>query len=165
MQPAAIIEKLKPIIQQLLGLAAGRIHVLATTLIISLVIALIIWLVIRFFFCLSLFSAYKLVPQENKIFPAWFCWMLLIPFVCLAFEWIMLPFGIPDAFKKYLSDNRKAKRRIKFLFGLGLAFAIVGSSLFFLPLIISLCFIARFILFVVYWIKIVTFKNRFLLNK
>lgn len=146
---------------QKLDLTPEQTHALIVIGLILGIVCLLIWLTIRFFFCLSVFSTYRLVPKKQRTFPTWFCWMMMIPLVSFIFEWIMLPFGIPGALKRCLMNNRKGLQRATSLTGLGLSFSILGC-LFWVPILSSILMTARLVLFIIYWVKIVTLKNFFL---
>lgn len=128
------------------------------------IITLIATLIIAILFSWSLYSAMKKVPQEKRAFPAWFCWMFLVPFAGFVFEWIMLPFGIPKSFKQYLPKNQAAQDKAGTLFGVGLAYVILVCLLF-IPYINILAGIAALVLFIIYWVQVVSFKNKFLTKK
>ncbi len=119
-------------------------------------------LLANIFFCASLYGAMKKVPENQRSFPAWFSWMIAVPFLHVIFSWIMLPFGIPNSFKQHCRDNQMAMAKAKSLFGLGLALVIL-MSLSVLPYINFGTGIATLVLYIIYWVKVVKFKKRFLL--
>jgi cytochrome bd-type quinol oxidase subunit 1 len=131
---------------------------------IGAIIGVIIGIIIAILFSWSLYAAMKKVPQEKRVFPAWFCWMFLIPIAGFVFEWIMLPFGIPKTFKQYLPKNQAAQDKAGNLFGVGLAYVIL-LWLLFIPYINILAGIAALVLFIIYWVQVVAFKKRFLVKK
>lgn len=122
---------------------------------------LIAAIIVKIFFCLSLYKAMKKVPEGKRKFPAWFCWMILVPLVNIVFSWIMIPFGIPGSFKNHLSKNKVAKQKAQTLFNVGLAYMILLTMLF-IPFVNLLAAIPALVLFIVYWVQIVSFKNEFL---
>jgi len=124
---------------------------------------LLLVFIVNILFCLSLYSAIKLVPPEKQIFPAWLVWLMLIPFIGVIFTWIMEPFGLPKAFEQALADNNEAVAKTKTLFGLGLAHAIL-RTLVFLPFFQLIFVIASLVVWIIYWVKIVDFKNKYLLT-
>lgn len=128
------------------------------------VLAIIILIfIINIFFCLSLYSALKCVPAEKRVFPAWLVWLMLIPIVGIIFAWMMEPFGLPKSFEAVLADNGEAIAKTKVLFGLGLAHVILMTVALF-PFLKWIVGIAALIVWIIYWVKVVDFKNKFLLN-
>jgi len=75
----------------------------------------------------------------------------------------MLPFGIPRSFAKQFSDNQEALKHSEKIFGLGLAYVVVDFFIF-LPILGIIFYIATLILFILYWVEVVKFKNNFLVN-
>lgn len=128
----------------------------------AFIIGLILF-IIFIFFCWSLYSAMKRIPVEKQVFPAWFCWMLLIPIVGYVFSWMMLPFGIPRSFERHLEDNPEAVKKSKTLFGVGLAYVII-PLLAWIPIIGILLSIATIVLWIIYWVKVVNFKKQYLMG-
>lgn len=129
---------------------------------ISVLLFTLALLIANIFFCLSLYSAMKKVPEKHRCFPAWFSWMLAIPILHLIFAWMMLPFGIPKSFKHHLQDNQEAIAKAKSLFGVGLALVIL-MTLSVLPYVNLGTGVATFVLYIIYWVKVVKFKKRFLI--
>lgn len=120
--------------------------------------------VVSIFFCLSLFTAMNLVPEENRTMPAWLVWLILIPGFGLIFLWLMVPFGAPNTFKKHFTDNSIAQNQADVLFKVGLAYVICATSAF-IPLIGFFAAAGAFVLWIVYWVKIVNFKNTHLVKR
>src|SRR3990167_7186297 len=77
--------------------------------------------VVKIFYCYMLNNILNRVPRENQQFPQWFIWLCLIPLLGIVFEWIMLPFGIPNALKKMFSTNQDAINSATTLFKLAIA--------------------------------------------
>ena len=100
----------------------------------SILLILAAGLLVKIFFCLSLYKAVKKVPVQHYLFPAWFCWMLLVPVASYVFAWLMLPFGLPKAFEKNFPENPKARSKARELFGIGLAIVILPAATVF-PLV------------------------------
>ncbi len=117
--------------------------------------------VVFILYLLSLFKAAKRVPQEHQVFPAWFVWMMLIPVAGYVFNWLMLPFGIPKSFEKYLSGNEQAVRDAKTLFGLGLTMVIIPLLLW-IPFVNIVLGIGAFAVWIIYWVKVVSFRKKYL---
>jgi hypothetical protein len=84
--------------------------------------------------------------------------MLLIPFVDFVFSWIMLPFGIPYAMQAAVADNPEALQKDKTIFGLGLSLMIT-TSLFIIPYLNLLAMIGAFVLWIIYWVAVVNFRQ------
>lgn len=135
----------------------------ATMGVFTVILALVV-LLIAVLFCLSLYSAMKKVPENKRVFPAWFCWMMLVPLANIVFEWIMIPFGLPKTFKAHLPKNAAAQAKAGTLFGVGLAMMILAMCSI-IPYLNFLTGPAAIILFIIYWVKVVSFKKRFLLKK
>ena len=123
-----------------------------------------ILLIITFFFCLTLFKILGRVPVENQGFPRWFVWLFFIPWLGLIFQFMMLPFGIPNAFKKTCSTNQDAIAAADVLLKLGLAQVILILLGMLLPMhplkqIASLLGLGAWI---AYWIMVVRFDKQYL---
>lgn len=123
----------------------------------------LVFFIVFIFFCWSTYAAMKAVPREHRVFPAWFCWMQLIPVVGYVFQWLMLPFGIPRSFDAVVHENEEAKTQTKTLFGVGLAYVII-PLLMWIPIINFILLIASIVLFIIYWMKVVKFKENYLLH-
>ena len=117
-------------------------------------------------YCWILFQIMQRIPRDKHQFPSWFIWLFLIPWVGLIFQLIMLPFGIPNTFKKAFPNNQNAISAAENLFKLGLAQVILTIFGMFLPIppINHIAAVAGFILWIVYWVMIVKFKNVYLKN-
>jgi len=135
-------------------------------ILIFLLILIGIAVLISFIWTLS--STLALVPKEHRLFPGWFCWLFLVPFVSLIFNWMILPFGLPISFKRYLKNNSEAITKANHLFVVGLILCIVWT----LPVLfmhqtyshtlVFLFSLITLILFIVYWVKVASFKKQFL---
>jgi len=133
------------------------------------------------FFCYALYDTMRRVPKEHRQFPAWFIWLFFIPLVGWVFQWIMLPFGIPNTLKKAFATNPVAVEKANTLFKIGLSQMIAFTLSFFLShayskqitlthisfsyLLLLLSVIAAFVLWIIYWVRCVSFKNQFLKNQ
>src|SRR3990167_8541374 len=67
-----------------------------------------IFMILVILFCASLFCTMQSIPKESRQFPSWFVWLLIVPGVGIVFQWIMLPFGIPNSIKKAAHTNKAA---------------------------------------------------------
>jgi len=119
--------------------------------------------IVMIFFCMSMYGAMNHVPADKQKFPGWLVWFFLIPLVGTVMQWIMLPFGIPDSFKNVVGDNKDALVQIKTIHGLGLAVVIL-MTMSFIPVLNIFAAIPTVVLWIIYWVKVVGFKNQFLLN-
>src|SRR3990167_6772532 len=130
-----------------------------------IVIAIVVFLV-TVVYCWTLYQIMERVPRDKHQFPSWLIWLFLIPWVGLIFQLIMLPFGIPNNFKKAFPNNQNAISAAENLFKLGLAQVILTIFGMFLPIptINHIAAVAGFILWIVYWVMIVKFKNVYLKN-
>jgi len=121
-------------------------------------------LIVNIFYSWSLFSAMKKVPEEKRVVPAWLSWFLLIPVVGIVFNWILEPFAIPNSFAAACDKNDPVvKGKISALFGLGLAHVIM-MTLCIIPFLFFILGIPILIVWIIYWVKIVNFKNEHLLT-
>lgn len=128
-----------------LGVLTGALFVIA------------LFLLPLIFFILSCLSLLKVIPKEYHTFPRWFCWLFVIPAVGYIFQWIMLPFGIPDAIKRF-STNPEAVKKASLLKAIGICFLIFSilSGIHFLTLLsatVSLVF------FIIYWVQVVKVRK------
>lgn len=131
----------------------------------TLSLALIaVLLIATFFYCLTLFKILQQVPKENQLFPSWFVWLFLVPWVGLVFQFIMLPFGIPSALKKTFATNQDAIASADILLKLGLAQVILILLGIFLPVhpINQIISIFGLGVWIAYWVMIVRFKKQYL---
>lgn len=126
--------------------------------IIAFILFSLMYYIPRIFFILSLSKTMRHVPKQFHVFPQWFLWMLLIPFVEFVFSWIMLPFGIPYAMQAAVPDNPEALRKSKVIFGLGLSLMIT-ISFFIIPYLNLLAMIGAFVLWIIYWVEVVNFRR------
>lgn len=131
----------------------------------KLSIALVILIfIVTVFYCLNLFNILQRIPKEKQQFPSWFVWLFLIPWVGFVFQWIMLPFGIPNALKKVVSNDQDAIAATDMLFKIGLAQMIMTLFGFFLPIhpINQIAAILGLVLWIAYWVMIMRFKKKYL---
>lgn len=125
-----------------------------------------IWVVIvviaSVLFCWTLYSLLRRIPPEDQQFPSWFVWLFLIPYVGFIFQWIMLPWGIPNALKKHFATNQDAIADADILFKLGLAqFVVMLFSLIFQHALGFYLGWLGIALWIVYWLLIIRFKTRY----
>ncbi len=123
----------------------------------------IVVLIIQILYLLSLYTAMEKVPENKRTFPSWFVWMMIIPLVGFVFAWIMEPFGLPKSFEAAAENNQKMKDDSKTIFGLGLTHMIL-ISVGIIPIIGWISIIVSFIIWIIYWVKVVNFKNTYLEN-
>ena len=130
---------------------------------IFLLTVLLVSVIAVILYCRMLYKMLKLVPKEDHQFPAWFVWMFLVPLVGVIFQWIMLPFGIPNTLKKYCANNQEALSKAKTLFRIGLTQVIILTiSAGALPPYDRAAGLASVALWILYWVKCVRFRNQFL---
>ena len=146
----------------------------------------VVALIASILFCLTLFRTMQLVPKKKRQFPSYFVWLCLVPFVGIIFEWLMLPFGIPNSIRHTAPDNKTLVKRTKTLFGIGLAQVILitfVAASHIIPLHIpdlvyvnqaghtsisisrsawGAASVAGVVLWIIYWVKVVSIKNEFL---
>ena len=129
----------------------------------SLVFIVVIF-IITFLYCLTLFKILHRVPKENQAFPSWFVWLFLIPWVGFIFQFIMLPFGIPNALKKTFPADQDAIESADVLLKLGLAQVILILLGIFLPVhpINQIVSVLGLGVWIAYWVMIVRFDKRYL---
>ena len=130
---------------------------------ISVLIVFVVYF-ITIFYCYVLYQILKRVPRENQQFPSWFVWLFLLPWAGLIFQWIMLPFGIPNAFKKTFPANQDAIHAADTLFKVAIAQLILTCFGIFVPLhpVNQIAAIVGLVCWIVYWVMIVKFKNKYL---
>ena len=122
----------------------------------------LVYLIVLAFFCFSVFKVLKAVPEQHQRFPAWLIWLTLLPIAGLVFIWIMLPFGVPQALKNFSSKEKpEAMADCKVIFSLGLAYAIL-VTVSIIPLLGLFTLVASFVVLIVYWSQIVSFRKRYL---
>ncbi|EKD44984.1 MAG: hypothetical protein ACD_70C00131G0004 [uncultured bacterium] len=130
----------------------------------TVIIVGIIFLIAKLLFGWTLFSLLKRIPKEHQTFPAWFVWLFWIPYAGYVFEWLMLPFGVPNAIKKGFSSNQNAVQTGDTLFKIGLAQVIVAlfHLLFWMPEILSwIIFFCVLGLWAWYWITAIVFLKKY----
>lgn len=120
-------------------------------------------LIVQILYLLSLYTAMESVPQPKRVFPSWFVWLMIIPMVGFIFAWIMEPFGLPNSFAAAAEGNEKMKEDSRMLFGIGLAHMIL-LSVSIIPVIGWVTVFVAFVLWIIYWVKVVNFKNTYLIN-
>ncbi len=133
----------------------------AQIFLIVLTVFILISMIVHFFFALSMNKTLKQVPKEHFLFPRWFVWFMVLPLINLIFEWMLLPYGLPKALKRYLPNNEKALKEANSLFALGLTIAILLICGL-IPYLGFLAAIPAFIIWIIYWAKMVTFRKMFL---
>jgi len=123
----------------------------------------IVYEIITAIFCFTLYTILQRITPEKRQFPNWFVWIFLIPYVGFIFQWIMLPFGIPNAFKNTFPVNQDAIAAADTLFKLGLAQVILTMFGIFFPIhpVNQVAGIAGIVLWILYWVKIIQFKKTF----
>lgn len=119
------------------------------------------YILIKILFALSTYTLMTQLPEDKRLFPAWFCWMFLIPFISYIFSWLMLPFGIPRSIRASFPDNPEAQQKANSLFGIGLAI-VIAPLIVWVPFINIFITLTLFVLFIVYWCAISNFKKTFL---
>lgn len=117
-------------------------------------------IIVNIFFTLSVYQTARCIPKNFHAFPIWFCWLFIIPFLGIVFKWIMLPFALPQALRKYKSANKKMQKSANKLFNIGIAYVITLSLCFFFSVMAFFIFIAAIILLIVYWSEIVDVRKQ-----
>ncbi len=161
-------------VQQQVHLAAHNLHVIGADLfLISLVVGSFVCFIL--FLC-SLQKTMRCVPIDKRLFPNWFIWMILIPGFFYLFSWLMLPFGIPHGLRNMVPNNKDALRETTHLKVFGLMIPILPPVIIFLQVMLMhsvssaiaifatlfLCVVLDLVSFVIYWIKIVSFRKKYL---
>lgn len=132
-------------------------------LILSIVLIGVVFL-ITLFYCWILFQILQRVPKENQQFPSWFVWLFVIPWLGFVFQWLMLPYGIPNALKKTYANNQDAVNAAETLFKIGLGQVILTTLGILTPINVlnQILAIAGIVLWILYWVKIVKFRNTYM---
>ena len=68
------------------------------------------FIIVNVFFALSFYKTAQCIPEKFHAFPIWFCWLFIIPFVGIVFKWMMLPFALPQALRKYKPEDEKVQK-------------------------------------------------------
>lgn len=137
---------------------------------------MVVFMILVVLFCASLFSTMQSIPKESRKFPSWFVWLMLLPGIGIVFQWIMLPFGIPNSIKKASHTNRSVVHRTHTLFGYGLVLAIISTMIgshHTLALIVNanddvilhikgLLAVVGMVFFALYWINVVSIRKKHL---
>lgn len=132
-------------------------HLTADILLIGLMV-LLPFFILKIFFCWSCYKTQNQIPLSYRLAPAGLCWLILIPVIGYIFEWIMLPFILPNSIRQYKSNDPLVAAKANSLMGVGLAFVIL-PLLSVIPLVNISAWIAEFILWIVYWVKIVDIRK------
>jgi cobalamin synthase len=111
----------------------------------------IIYLLIAIWFFYNIYRCVSKIPENQRVFPAWFAWLCLIPVIGYVFMWMVLPFGVGKSLQQHENVQIQAKGRT--LFGLGLALVIL-PLLTFIPLVNIFISITMLVLFILYWVNI-----------
>lgn len=139
---------------------------------------------IPIFFCRSMRKTMAYVPTDKSLFPSIFIWCTLIPFVGIIFQWLMFPFGIPDGLKNIVTNNDAAVRDTRSIKLLGYVLQVLATITYVLNIIslvreknifnqttqpffpmyfmMVLCSIVIFIVWIIYWVKVVQFRKKYL---
>lgn len=114
--------------------------------------------------CWVLYQIMQRIPSDKHQFPSWFIWLFLIPWVGFVFQFIMLPFGIPNTLKRAFPNDQNAITSADTLFKIGLAQVILTLFGMFFPirLVADVFAVVGFGLWFAYWYLIVKFKNTYL---
>lgn len=122
-------------------------------------------------FCWSIYKGLKLVPEDNLMFPRYFVWFMLIPFIGVIFFWLVLPFNVPTSFARTVQGNEKALDETRTLKRIGLTYTVCLllpylTFVSFIPTFIAgLANLVIFIAWILYWIKVVSFRKCYLENR
>ena len=127
----------------------------------SFILFLIIF-IITAIFCWNLYTILGKLPKENQKFPRWFVWLFLVPWIGFVFQWIMIPFGIPNAIRKTFPTNQEIINEENVLFQVGLANIIFTTFGIFFAIspINQIAAVAGIALWAAYWILIIRFKKK-----
>lgn len=118
------------------------------------IIGLAIW------FSATCYTTMTKIPEPKRVFPAWLCWLMLIPVAGYIFSWIMLPFGIPKSGCAAVPNNPDMERRAKVLFWLGIAYLVLTFFAIFLHSAgIPFLSIITFVLWIIYWVMLPGFRR------
>ena len=119
---------------------------------IAIIIMVIIFYIASIAFSWSAYKLLKIIDKDKQISPPWFAWLFLIPIVGYIFQWIVLPFGIGNALKKYEDMTIKLRGDTIFILGLTLVILPIAS---FIPVISPFASVACMVIYIIYWVKIV----------
>ncbi|MDP1573798.1 MAG: hypothetical protein Q8L78_02525 [Coxiellaceae bacterium] len=115
-------------------------------------------------YCTTLFLILRKVPEEKRVFPAWFVWFFLVPIVGFVFQWMMIPFGIPLSLRNAVKKDQNAIHATKILTYLGLIQVLLPTvGLFIHKSTLSMILAgAGIAVWAIYWVTIVWFKSKYL---
>lgn len=131
---------------------------------ISIVILLSIGLLLipRIFYLITLQSAFNAVSEENRKMPSAHVWLLLIPLFGIVWHFIVI-----DKLAGSISAEANAKgiqiAEPRPAYNIGLAMCIL-NCMFFIPGLNVLTGIAGLICWILYWVKITSYKNTLLMG-
>ena len=123
---------------------------------IALLIMVVIFYIFSIAFSWSVYKLLKIIDKDKQVTKPWFAWLFLIPIVGYIFQWIVLPFGVGNALKKY--QDMTIKLRGDTLFILGLALVILPIVTF-IPFISPFASVACMVVYIIYWVKIVKVRK------
>ena len=130
---------------------------LGSTEIIVIVVLLALVLVPAILFYVSLMGALQACQPKNRTMDPGLVWLNLIPFFGLG--WIFYTVVcISNSLKNEFQD-RGIDDHGQYGFGVGIAFS-VCSALSIIPFVGLLTGIASLVLFIIYWVQVVGFKNQ-----
>ena len=125
----------------------------------GIVLLIMVFFAIGCFFAWSMYITLDYIKPEHYLFPNWFAWMMVIPYIGLIFYWLMMPFGVPRAINNHLISQEKPDNVSSKLYGLGLAYAILVTCLMILPLMSGIFGLAALVLLILYWRELVKVRS------
>lgn len=123
--------------------------------------AVIMTAIVQVAFCWTLYSVVERVPEEKRALPSWFAWLILIPVVGFVLCWVMIPFTIPKTLATVVENNPEGMAKIRFLKKAGFL-NVLCATLVFIPFLGLLLAVAAFVLWIMYWVKLVEFRDTYL---
>lgn len=103
------------------------------------------------FFAYAMHKTLALIAVEDRLFPIWCSWLMVIPKLGIIFQWLMVPFGLPKSLKAHMPNHEALIAKSDKLFKLGLGIAICSTLMLVLGF---LMLIPTVILLVLYWVEL-----------
>jgi hypothetical protein len=92
---------------------------MATILSIVMMLILLAMIFLYVWFVKTLYGLMSSVSSEKRFYPAWLCWLLVVPVLNYPAGWLIFPFAIPKTVKNG-SESKEVGVKSKLLFKLGL---------------------------------------------
>jgi hypothetical protein len=119
-------------------------------------------LIPKIFYLISLQSTLDVISFGNRKMPSSNVWLLLIPLFGVVWHFIIVS-NMADSIKAEADSKNITLSEPRPAYNIGLAMCIL-NCLFFIPGINIFTGIASFVCWILYWVKINSYKNRLLME-